>query len=153
MTRTIVAILALTPAMLVAQAVTPAQPSSTPILQSSLSLPAAFEAFKASDPAKTPVRISTGVSAPTLLTDPQSAFEQESASIAPLTSRTVVLDLTVDANGKPQDIKVIQSADPVTDQHAVASVSKYTYKPGTLNGQPTSVPLRLKFVVQHSSGI
>ena len=72
MKRTLVAILALTPSVLLAQATVPAQPVSTPVLQSSLVKPALFAELKSADPkaAPTPVRVTTGVIAPTLLTRP-----------------------------------------------------------------------------------
>jgi protein TonB len=149
MKRTIVAILALSPAILFAQSKTPAQPVSTPVLQSSNIQPAELAALKSADNAKTvtPVRVSTGVTAPTLIQE-QTDAEQELSPATIHLQRVVVVELMVDASGKPADLKVVQSADKFTDEDAVAAISKYRFKPGMLDGQPTSVPLRLRYVIQ-----
>jgi protein TonB len=153
MKRTLAAILALSPAMLVAQASVPAQPVSTPTLQSSLVQPAAFAELKSADPAKaaltpapTPVRTSTGVTPPALL----SATPTEEINHAALyIDRTVVLEFTVNENGKATNVKVAKSADRVTDQAALTAVSQFHFKPGSLDGQPAAVPVRLSYVVRH----
>ena len=154
MTRTIVAILALSPAMLFAQAKLPAQPSSTPVLQSSLLAPVAFSTTKSSDNAThntTSVRVSTGVVAPKLirsayLPSVDAAHEQIAAS-----DRLVVLEMIVDETGKPTNLKVVQSADADLDAKVLNAVSQYQYKPGTLDGQPAAVPVRLEVTLPHGT--
>jgi TonB family protein len=150
MTRTIAAILALTPGVLFAQAQSPAQPSSTPVLQSALLQPAAFVAFKASDNASAnaaSLRVSTGVVAPKLI------HQADLAAARPLSDshpgdRTVVLEMMVDATGKPTNLHVVAANDPTLDNEVIATVSQFRYKPGTLNGQPTAFPVRLHYTVQ-----
>ncbi len=154
MMRTMLAILAFSPAMLFAQGTTPAQPVSTPVLQSSAAQPAELAALKSVDNAKTaasPLRVTTGVVAPALLTDPQAEAQDLAPAAALRLKRTVVVDLTVDATGKPTDLKVVESAGQYTDEDAVAAISKYRFKPGTLDGQPTAVPMRLRYVIQRSA--
>ena len=151
MKRTLVAILALTPSVLFAQATVPAQPVSTPVLQSSLVKPAHFAELKSADPkaAPTPVRVTTGVIAPTLLTRPEMG--QDSPAILKI-SRTVVLDLVVDPSGKPTDIKVVTADNEFAGADAVKAVSQYRFKPATLDGQPTAIPMRLRYVLQEPVG-
>ncbi len=153
MTRTIVAILALSPAILFAQATTPAQPASTPVLQSALVRPAGFAELSSADPkaAPTPVRLTTGVIPPTLITNVEAPVDPRPAVLH--LSHTVVLDLTVDATGKPTDIKVVESANKFVDQDAVTAISKYRFKPASLDGQPTAVPMRLRYVVRTSASM
>jgi TonB family protein len=153
MKRTLAAILALSPAMLLAQASVPAQPVSTPTLQSSLVQPAVFAELKSADPAKaaptpapSPVRVSTGVTAPALLSSLPTADPNPAALYV---NRTVVLEFTVDESGKPTNLKVAQSADRATDQEALTAVSQLHFKPGSLDGQPAAVPVRLNYVVRH----
>jgi hypothetical protein len=146
MTRTIVAILALSPAVLFAQASTPAQPSSTPVLQSSLLAPAAFAVKSENGSANSgPLRISSGVTGPKLLHKVNLASDLN----ARVTSKAqvVVLELTIDPTGVPQNLKVVASTDHDANEKIVAAVSQYRYKPGTLNGEPTSFPLRLEVTV------
>jgi TonB family protein len=149
MTRTIVAILALTPGMLLAQAKSPAQPSSTPVLQSALLQPAAFAAIKASNnnPAasNTSARISTGVVAPKLVHQvslPANSYRMTSAE------NTVVIRMVVDEKGTPTQLQVERSADPILDQEVLQAVSQFHYRPGTLNGEPVAVPVKLEYKLE-----
>jgi TonB family protein len=152
MTRTIVAILALAQGMLFAQSKSPAQPSSTPVLQSALLQPAAFSAFSAKDNTATSstgkIRISSLV-APKLIQSVSLTVASSPRMLA--TDSTVVLDLTVDESGKPTHIQVAESANPSLDQEVVAAVSQFRYKPGTLDGQPTAFPVKLHYTVKQGS--
>jgi TonB family protein len=149
MTRTIVAILALAPGMLLAQAKSPAQPSSTPVLQSALLQPAAFAAIKASNnntaAANTAVRISTGVVAPKLVH--QANLSANSYRVVSA-ENTVVVRMVVDEHGNPTQLQVEQSADPILDKEVLQAVSQFHYLPGTLNGQAVAVPVRLQYTLK-----
>jgi TonB family protein len=150
MTRTIAAILALTPGVLFAQAHTPAQPSSTPVLQSALLQPVAFAANKASDNApanNSTLRVSTGVVAPQLVHQVELAAIEPSSTMLP-GDHTVVVEMTIDETGKPTNLHIVQPFTPVIDQHVLEAVSQFRYKPGTLNGQPTAFPVKLHYTIQ-----
>jgi TonB family protein len=54
-------------------------------------------------------------------------------------SGTVVLDLTIDKEGVPTDIRVKESPSPMLDTSAVDAVSTWRYKPFLLNGDPIEV--------------
>jgi len=62
--------------------------------------------------------------------------------------RKVVVGMIVDAEGKPSDLKIIQSAGVEMDKNVLAAVSQYRFKPGTLNHEPTAVPLNLEIVMR-----
>ena len=148
MKRTMLAILALSPLMIHAQVKSSAQPQSTPILESSNNQPAAFTGVKADHAAApTPYRVSTGVTPPTLV---YSADVNPSHILkgTPGQDRTVSVNMTVDASGKPTNVKVVQSTDKYTDGGIVAAVSQYRYKPATLDGTAVPMDVTVDFTIQ-----
>jgi TonB family protein len=82
-------------------------------------------------------RIGGGVSAPvpTFQTQPQYTEEARRAKI----SGTVVLSLVVGDDGKPRDIKVIQSLGYGLDEKAIEAVEKWTFRPSQKDGKPVPV--------------
>jgi TonB family protein len=152
MRRVIVATLALTPMLLHAQANSPAQtqtPATPATLQSKLVQPKEFNASEADRGTAhvAPIRISTGVIAPKLI----STVEIESDSASPQgfsLDRKTVVEMTIDATGKPSDLKIVGSLGSVMDRNVLAAVSQYRFTPGTLDGQPTSVPVNLEVVLR-----
>src|ERR1700759_4516301 len=133
MKRTMLAILALSSVAAFAQTKSPAQPESTPVLQSANVQPALFAASNgAAAAAATPVRVSTGVTAP-ILVHQVSLTQNPAVPDGYTRNRVVDLSLVVDATGKPTEIKVVKSAGAITDDEVVNAVSSYRYKPATLN--------------------
>ena len=120
------------------------------ILALSLLIPSLFipAAAKASTPvdhasAPTPVRVSTGVTLPVLL-DSNNLSVPTSSSEGPLPSDAQVgLTLTVDENGRPQNVRVVKSLNPLWDARIVDAVRQFHYRPGTLSNQPVPVDLEL----------
>ena len=154
MRKVIVAALALTPMLLHAQANSPAQTqssSSSTTLHSKLVQPAELNASGAVADTATPVRVSTGVGAPKLIHT--VAIESDSDFIPRgfVFDRKTVVEMTVDATGKPSNLKILQSLGPVMDHNVLAAVSQYRFEPGTLDGAPTAVPVNLH-VVLHTTG-
>ncbi len=155
MRKVIVATLALTPMLLHAQANSPAQtqssPASTTTLQSKLVQPKELNGSEAVAHTTTPVRISTGVGAPKLIHT--VAIESDSNWIPTgfAFDRKTVVEMMVDATGKPSDLKIVRSLGPVMDHNVLAAVSQYRFTPGTLDGAPTAVPVNLE-VILHTSG-
>jgi periplasmic protein TonB len=45
----------------------------------------------------------------------------------------------VDANGHPQDLKVMRALGLGLDQKAIEAVEKWTFKPGMKDGKPVPV--------------
>ena len=156
MRRVIVATLALTPMLLHAQANSPAQTQSSPAsttLQSKLVQPKELNASEADHNTAhvaTPVRISTGVVAPKLI----HTIAIESDSDSPWTvfaaDRKTVVEMMVDATGKPSDMKIVKSLGPAMDHNVLAAVSQYRFTPGTLDGQPAPVPVNLELTLRRS---
>ena len=145
MRRVIVATLLLSPMLLHAQANSPAQPQTAKLVQ-----PAAFgsEADNTAGTTNT-VRVSTGVNAPKLVYTVDLQSDSDFTAAARF-ERTAVVALTVDASGKPSDMKIVQSVNPIMDKNVLAAVSQYRFTPGTLDDQPTAVPVNLEVVIRGS---
>jgi TonB family protein len=55
---------------------------------------------------------------------------------------TNLIGLTVDANGNPQDLRVIKSLEPSLDAKAIEAVSQYRFRPAMKDGT-TPVPVEI----------
>ena len=153
MRKVIVATLALTPMLLHAQANSPAQTQSSPssTLQSKLVQPKEFVASEADRGTVAPIKISTGVIAPKLISTVQIEADYDTSPRGFLVERKTVVSMLVDATGKPSDLKIVKPINPVMDKNVLAAVSQYRFAPGTLDGQPTAVPVNLEVVLRNSS--
>jgi TonB family protein len=96
----------------------------------------------------TNVRISTGVVAPKLVTTVAIQEDGSRISQAIATPRETVVSMTVDATGKPTDIKVVKSLGDSMDKNVLAAVSQYRFLPGTVSGQATNFPVNLDIEIQ-----
>ena len=115
------------------------------LMLSSLFLPAAAKASTPVDDASasTPVRVSTGVTAPVLIGSPVLSLPiGYSFDLIPADAR-VQLSLTVDEKGEPQNIRVVKSFSPFIDARVVETVSQFHFRPGIVDNQPTAVDLNL----------
>jgi hypothetical protein len=151
MKRTMLAILALSPVLAVAQSKVPAQPQSTPVLQSANVQPEFSEAGKrvaaATASTRTNARVSTGVVPPVLV----HAAQLTQSSVLPagyMHNRTVGLSLTVGKDGKPTAVKVVKSAGDLTDYQVLSSINEYVYKPATLDGEAIPMDVNLSVTVE-----
>ena len=149
MKRTIAAILAISPLMMHGQVKSSAQPGSTPTLESSNVQPAAFAGVRSADHNASPtvVRVSSGVTAPVLLHTVD--VDREHILAADISEERVVrVAMTIDASGKPTDLKVIQSSDKFTDEAILNAASQYRYKPATLNGSAVPMAMTVNFRIE-----
>ena len=115
-------------------------------LLSSLILPAAANASKPVDDATAPapkVRVSTGVTAPVLLGSEHLTIPATVNDLPIVGNAEVGLTLTVDANGQPENVKVVKSLSPLWDARVVEAVSRAHFKPGTISNEPSPVELNL----------
>ena len=148
MKRTMLAILAISPLMMHAQVKSSAQPVSTPTLESSNIQPAALARISSPEHAAAPtaIRVSTGVIAPVLV---HTVDVDRDHILAGTTSedRVVSVGMTVDASGKPTDLKVIEPADMFTDQAILSAASQYRFKPATLNGIAVPMEMTVNFKI------
>ena len=132
MRKVIVAILSLSSLMLHAQASTPAQTQV------------------ASDGPVQVKRVSTGVIAPKLIYKVDVNADLTGPARLVSNDTTVVVGMVVDKTGKPSDLKILRSADPLLDQSVLAAVSQYRFTPGTVSNEPVAIPLNLEVVISNS---
>jgi TonB family protein len=57
---------------------------------------------------------------------------------------TVVLDLVVDADGLPRDIKVNLPLSPEFDEAALNAVKKWKFSPATKDGKPVATQIKVE---------
>lgn len=58
-------------------------------------------------------------------------------------SGAVTVEYTVDANGEPRDVRVVEATPPgVFDKAATSAVKRWKYEPVIANGTPVEVPVR-----------
>jgi len=114
------------------------------ILVSSLLLPAAaFASQSKVDVSASTRRVSTGVTAPTLLESADLTLpEGLPAGFLP-TDESFGVALTVDEKGQPHNIQVTHGFNPYWDARVVEAVSKFHFRPGAIDNQPTPVDLNL----------
>jgi TonB family protein len=79
---------------------------------------------------------------PPVLVHDVSPQYTESARKAKL-SGNVIVGLIVDTNGDPQDVRVEKGLGNELDQKAVEAVQQYRFSPGTKNGEPVAVALKV----------
>ncbi|HTW62235.1 MAG TPA: energy transducer TonB [Terracidiphilus sp.] len=116
------------------------------ILLSSLFLPAAASASTPADDATAPTqapRISTGVIAPSLIQSTDLNIPADYPQEAIPVNAQIGLTLTVDEKGRPQNIQVVKGINPFWDARIVEAVSKFHYRPGTIDEKPIPVGMNL----------
>jgi TonB family protein len=119
---------------------------ATSLLFSSLILPAAAKASSPVDDASAPtpkVRVSTGVIAPEILDAARITVPVSISDNMVPGDAEVGLTLTVDENGRPENIRVVKSLNSLWDARVVDAISRAHFKPGTVDAQPTAVDLNL----------
>ncbi len=132
MRNAVVALLSLSSCMLSAQAATPAQ------TQDSSNGTAQIR------------RVSTGVIPPKLVYKVDVVADSTEAARLLNNDTKVVVSMIVDKNGKPSDLKIVQSAGASVDSSVLAAVSQYRFTPGTVSNQPIATPLNLEVVISNS---
>jgi TonB family protein len=61
-----------------------------------------------------------------------------------LAAEQVVVSFTVDESGKPQNVHLAKSVNPVVDERVLNAVRQYRYSPATLNDQKVAVDINLQ---------
>jgi hypothetical protein len=116
------------------------------ILLSSLFLPAAASASTPADDATAPTpahRVSTGVIAPTLIHSANLSIPAGLPQEAIPFNAQIGLTFTVDEKGHPQDIHVVKGISPLWDALVTDAVSKFEFRPGTIDNQIIPVDMNL----------
>ena len=145
------ATLALTPSLLFAQAITPAPTSTQAVLQARVTAPNDIKAGNGKDASSTKVRVSTGIVAPRLTNSVTLSTLPGAHDRVAAKDMTVVVSMVVDETGKPQNVAVAQSANDGLDKEVVEAIREYRFQPGTLDGQPYALPVRLQVMVQRGA--
>ena len=69
--------------------------------------------------------------------------EFPSKALSQRLSGSVTVEYTVDTNGDPRDVRVVEATPPgVFDKAAIAAVKRWHYDPVIANGAPVEVPVR-----------
>jgi len=91
-----------------------------------------------------PLRISTGVVWPKLISEPNFKVSSSDFMGSNVASQKVIVSFTVDENGKPQNVHLSKSVNPVVDGRVLNAVRQYRYAPATLNNQKVAVDINLE---------
>ncbi len=145
------ATLALTPSLLLAQAASPVNPSAQPVLQARAASPADIKSANPKTSGASTVRVSTGVVAPKMLDAISLSSLPGSHNHLLAKDVTVVVQFVVEPTGKAENASIAQSAGQDIDKEVLEAVREARFQPGTLDGQPFALPIRLEVVVQHGS--
>jgi TonB family protein len=133
------------PVLLHAQANSSAQPQAPSTLQSKLAAPAVFGA--AASGTTSGLRVSTGVVAPKLISTVDIVSDRSAAYETPVNDRKIVVSMIVDKDGKPTDVKIVQSINPVMDHNVLQAVRQYRFAPGTVDNQPVASAHNLEIII------
>lgn len=87
------------------------------------------------------------ISTPTILYGPEAEFSDEARREH--YQGDCLVSLVVDAQGNPQDIKVVRPLGKGLDEKAIEAVKKYRFKPAMRNGI-TPVPVRITVAIHFS---
>ena len=91
-----------------------------------------------------PFRISGGVIWPQLISEPNFRVSSSDFMGLNLTTEQVIVSFTVDESGKPQNVHLTKSVNPVVDERVLNAVRQYRYAPATLDGQRVAADINLK---------
>jgi TonB family protein len=146
----------LLPAMLHAQAIVPTANQASlnaPVFEARLTMPAepgqpVAVSYGFDDvPAASPLRVTTGITPPELISTAEIISDHDLKWRATGAHKTVNVSMTINKAGKPTDLKITKSAGEELDSNVIAAVSKYRYKPAQLNHQPTEVEVNLEIII------
>jgi TonB family protein len=87
-------------------------------------------------------KIGGGVSAPVPIVKPEPEYSAEAR--AAKWQGAVLLQVVIDENGVPQDIKIVRPLGMGLDQKAIEAVQKWRFKPGLKDGQPVPVSANME---------
>ena len=84
-----------------------------------------------------------GIVLPTVVSRENPQYTQ--AALEANLAGNAAVDVTVDADGRVRDVLLAKSLDAVhgLDDAALATAGRWVFKPGTLDGQPVPVRVRL----------
>jgi protein TonB len=87
-------------------------------------------------------KIGGGVSTPVPIYTVEPEFSEEARKAKFM--GVVLVNLIVDANGRPQNVHTLRGVGMGLDEKAVEAVKQYKFKPATKNGKPVAVELNVE---------
>lgn len=75
-------------------------------------------------------------------------FPSPKPDLAPMTPGTkgdVILDITIDENGKVSDLKLVQGIEHTIDESVIATIRQWTFNPANRDGHPVASEQELHF--------
>jgi periplasmic protein TonB len=82
-------------------------------------------------------QVGGGVTNPVATYRPEPEYSDEARKAR--LQGTVIVQVVVDENGRPRDLKVLQSLGLGLDEQGLKTVEQWRFKPGTKNGKPVPV--------------
>jgi protein TonB len=86
--------------------------------------------------------VGNGVIGPKIIYQPEPEFSEEARKAKFM--GVVTVSIIVDAQGKPQNVKVLRGVGMGLDEKAMEAVRQYRFKPATENGKPVAVFLNVE---------
>jgi TonB family protein len=90
-------------------------------------------------PQEAAVTLASGVTAPIPLVHPEAEYTEEARKAR--NQGDCIISVIVDAQGMPQNPRVVRGLGMGLDQKAIEAVNKYRFRPAMKNGEP--VPIRI----------
>ena len=91
-----------------------------------------------------PLRISTGVVWPKLISEPDFHVSQDDLLGRDLSVTHMIVAFTVDEQGVPQNVHLVKSVNPIVDGRVIESVRQYRFEPATLDEQKIAVDVNMQ---------
>jgi TonB family protein len=88
-------------------------------------------------------RISTGVTAPKLISEPNIHLAVADFPTADLATQHIVVSFRVDQFGVPQNVHLLKSAGQNVDERVLTAVRGYRFEPAQLDDQAVSMNMNL----------
>jgi len=98
------------------------------------------------DNAPHPKWVGDGVTAPVPLVNPTAEYSEE--ALKANYQGTCLVYVIVDAQGMPQNPRVVRGLGMGLDQKAIEAVNKYKFKPAMKNGEPVPVGITVEVIFQ-----
>jgi len=88
-------------------------------------------------PQEAVVTLASGVTAPVPLVHPEAEYTEEARKAR--VQGICIISVIVDAQGMPQNPRVVQGLGMGLDQKAIEAVNKYRFRPAMKNDEPVAV--------------
>ncbi|MDR3741339.1 MAG: TonB family protein [Terracidiphilus sp.] len=88
-------------------------------------------------------RVSTGVVAPKLHSNPTVRVAVTDFPTQNVSTQHVVVAFRVDEKGVPQNVRVVKSVNQAVDSRILAAVRDYRFEPATLDDQTVAIDMNL----------